>query len=876
MGRKNYFLCVMVLSWGMINAQTNISFVENTTSGLQGKSSSSIDYDEGVLITTGFTVFNYLSNTYVFSTDVYRLSGGVFTPIPNSFIDVYEGFALVADLGGSPGKDFVVVGATSAGSNENPQGRIYISNTSGGYDTQTIIGLGQGASGVLADFDEDGDLDLFYQGEDVNGTLRMIAYQNNNGTFAQAWSSTVGKAEGAIGVGTVDNNTSPDVITSGTGQAGIATDLWINTSSNGNISFQVDTAHDFVGATRSANKFVDIDNDGDLDLVFGGAIWEFADPNDFKTYVYKNDGNGTFTLFDTLPGKTSAHMAFADANDDGYVDLYYNGNERHNSVFSNVATGGTDLYLNDGTGKFTLCSCPSLDSNVSFGDNIVMDVDGDGRLDIVEIGRIGSPLGERKERIHLNMGVVDASPVLEVSAEDGENFGDVAVGETKESVFTITNTGGSALSISEISIEGSSEFSFVHGNTLPVEIPQNGSIEFSVRFTPVSTGSKSATVNIDNNSSNSAPVHSISLTGVGIETPPDKPVLVSPADGSGDVSVTPDLSWSAVNGQNITYAVRVGDSPNNLSEVGQTHGTSFATSSHLGTLDHGTTYYWAVVAHKGNLESEQSNVWSFTTVEQTQVAPELSISPSTQDVGSESGTIVFDITSNVDWEVSTDADWLDVSTTSGVQNGTVTVTYLENTSLDARSATVVVSGSGLSVSATVNQAARVVIEEPEVELSISPSVEDVGGEQGEILFDISSNTDWEISIDVDWLVLNVTDGTGSTTVTARYLENPTQAVRAATLTVSCSELTATAVINQVAGTVEPQAPKMNVYPVPARTIVSIDWEKFSQASLYDFSGRRVLTSHSNRIDVRVLPSGIYILHAEGTDGKIEKKKILIQ
>ena len=187
--------------------------------------------------------------------------------------------------------------------------------------------------------------------------------------------------------------TSPDVVTSGTGQTGITTDLLINTSSNGNISFQVDTAHDFVGLSSSANEFVDIDNDGDLDLVYGGDIWAGADPNDYKTYVYKNDGNGNFTLFDTLPGKVKARMAFAAVDNDGDLDLYYNGDElRDNPVFDGFFTGGTDLYLNDGTGKFTICSCPSLDSNVGNGDNVAMDVNGDGRLDIVDMGWAWGPM----------------------------------------------------------------------------------------------------------------------------------------------------------------------------------------------------------------------------------------------------------------------------------------------------------------------------------------------------------------------------------------------------------------------------------------------------------------------------------------------------
>ena len=108
--------------------------------------------------------------------------------------------------------------------------------------------------------------------------------------------------------------------------------------------------------------------------------------------------------------------------------------------------------------------------------------------------------------------------------------------------------------------------------------------------------------------------------------------------------------------------------------------------------------------------------------------------------------------------------------------------------------------------------------------------------------------DWEVSTDANWLNLNTTSG----------VDNQTARVAI------------------VAGTAGPKAPKMNVYPVPARTTVSIDWEKFSQASLYDLSGKRVLTSNSNQIDVQTLTPGLYILRAEGTDGEIEKKKILIQ
>jgi hypothetical protein len=74
----------------------------------------------------------------------------------------------------------------------------------------------------------------------------------------------------------------------------------------------------------------------------------------------------------------------------------------------------------------------------------------------------------------------------------------------------------------------------------------------------------------------------------------------------------------------------------------------------------------------------------------------LSVTPSNQDVGSESGNTVFSISSNTNWTISDDAAWLTVSPTSGSGNGMITATYTANALTTPRTGTITISGTGVS------------------------------------------------------------------------------------------------------------------------------------------------------------------------------------
>jgi len=126
---------------------------------------------------------------------------------------------------------------------------------------------------------------------------------------------------------------------------------------------------DVAGARHAS--FVDLDHDGDLDLLLvgGGSLG-----------VYRNNGDGTFTLFPNADGirRGGSDAAFGDFDDDGRID-----------VFDASENGGDALFHNDGVRGFTdgATGLGSRSSAVAVGD-----YDNDGALDVFVTGPAGGIL----------------------------------------------------------------------------------------------------------------------------------------------------------------------------------------------------------------------------------------------------------------------------------------------------------------------------------------------------------------------------------------------------------------------------------------------------------------------------------------------------
>lgn len=89
------------------------------------------------------------------------------------------------------------------------------------------------------------------------------------------------------------------------------------------------------------------------------------------------------------------------------------------------------------------------------------------------------------------------------------------------------------------------------------------------------------------------------------------PNLISPQNNSQRIELNPTLSWTSVNGA-VSYRLQVTTNANFSSTIFDQSGIT-STSKLISGLLNNTTYYWRVNATDGNVTSDWSEVWSFTT-----------------------------------------------------------------------------------------------------------------------------------------------------------------------------------------------------------------------------------------------------------------------
>lgn len=69
---------------------------------------------------------------------------------------------------------------------------------------------------------------------------------------------------------------------------------------------------------------------------------------------------------------------------------------------------------------------------------------------------------------------------------------------------------------------------------------------------------------------------------------------------------------------------------------------------------------------------------------------------------------------------------------------------------------------------------------------------------------------------------------------------------------------------------------IKMYPVPASDMITIEAEDIKQADFYDMAGKMVLTSSHNKIDVRKLDRGVYLVRVMLKNGTTSTQKIIIK
>ncbi|MFQ5876976.1 MAG: FG-GAP-like repeat-containing protein [Acidobacteriota bacterium] len=257
-------------------------------------------------------------------------------------------------------------------------------NRGGGSFSDVTAASGLSLSGFClgaswADVDHDGDLDLYVSRLPLPGPVRsvrsVLLLNRGDGTFREATAELgmAGPLEGSVGAVFSDLDLDRDI------------DVVLSTASGRNVLLDNRREKGFADRTRPAGlagaagargvSAGDLDGDGFQDLVF-------AAPAAGGLRLYLNGGDGRFKerALGRPEGSSTYGTVLFDADNDGDLDLF--------------ATGSAHLlYLNDGSGRFQ-------DVTRSFGLSALRvrdgrgaatgDLDADGDLDLV-VTRNGGP-----------------------------------------------------------------------------------------------------------------------------------------------------------------------------------------------------------------------------------------------------------------------------------------------------------------------------------------------------------------------------------------------------------------------------------------------------------------------------------------------------
>ena len=236
-----------------------------------------------------------------------------------------------------------------------------------------VLGAGNTLTNAFADYDNDGDVDLFVG---FNGTANRL-YRNDRGVFTDV-AAPAGVADAratrSAAWADYDRDGDPDLML---GFApGPASVLKLYRNDNGrfeDVTVAAGLSRDSAGVRQFS--WIDFDNDNDLDL--------FVALRDRPNAMYRNDG-GRFTDIAASIGladsRRSVGAVWFDYEEDGDLDLYVaNQDGDRNGLFRNAGGRFTDVA--DSAGVAWGGRTPNEPTNGTVRP-CAADVDGDGHLDL--------------------------------------------------------------------------------------------------------------------------------------------------------------------------------------------------------------------------------------------------------------------------------------------------------------------------------------------------------------------------------------------------------------------------------------------------------------------------------------------------------------
>ncbi|MBI4052353.1 MAG: VCBS repeat-containing protein [Elusimicrobia bacterium] len=216
---------------------------------------------------------------------------------------------------------------------------------------QTLPGMNSTIVSAFGDFNQDGRQDILMASYTASGFVPVHYFRNEGNSFTLVWSSTESlfSANSVRGIQPADMD--HDGLLDFLACSDVVDRIYIF-KNNGNETFSgVQTT---AGCQGPHPRVADFDQDGDLDIATNSGI-------------YRNQGNFSFSQVLALSGAIG--LAWGDIDQDGYLDLSVSG-----------SPGG--VYHNNAGGSFSLSQTFTLDPD-PWGPTLALaDFDSDGDLDM--------------------------------------------------------------------------------------------------------------------------------------------------------------------------------------------------------------------------------------------------------------------------------------------------------------------------------------------------------------------------------------------------------------------------------------------------------------------------------------------------------------
>jgi VCBS repeat protein/flagellar hook capping protein FlgD/ASPM-SPD-2-Hydin domain-containing protein/fibronectin type III domain protein len=291
------------------------------------------------LLISGDLNDNELGYVHPYTRILRNLGGKGFADITGTVPSVSMAATAFKDLDGDRKLELFLAGSTMASGEGDKIARIYRFNGTAYEDYATLPFKDRVASADFGDIDGDGRQDLILSGQSIATRLFL-----NTGTgFAldtdvDRFDVSVDAGSGSVSFGDIDGDGDPDLLVAGEGAYPPFQFTRVYTNDGG---YFYDLQHKIPPFWNCLAKMVDFDRDGNADLFLAGTSLDDRGQSRFSSVLYRNIRGDFHPLAQDLDSLDGNRARWLDFDNDKDLDLVASGSG------PGAPNGGLRFYRND-------------------------------------------------------------------------------------------------------------------------------------------------------------------------------------------------------------------------------------------------------------------------------------------------------------------------------------------------------------------------------------------------------------------------------------------------------------------------------------------------------------------------------------------------